>query len=94
VNNPTPPEIEHDPELAILAVLDAVLETTANALVAAHLELCDLQFDRRPTSRPTEIADAILRQVRPLRANLARYQTAVDDQRRAAADRNSDANPF
>ena len=94
MNVPTPPEIVHDPELAILAVLDAVLDATANSLVAAHLELCDPEPDPHPTSRPTALAAAILRQARRMRANLARYRTAIDEQRRAAAGRSSDANSF
>ena len=38
---PTPDDLAHAPELAILAALESVLELVVRALVCAHPELAD-----------------------------------------------------
>ena len=75
---PSPPEYERAPELAVLAILLAILDVTYLALLAANRDLLD---DERPywsplspTARP---ADAILRQIDRLRRAVATYQRAA-----------------
>lgn len=73
---PTPPELAQAPELALVAVLEYVLEITVRALLAAHPQLCD---DERPYWIPqppsSVIAEAIVSTVDAL-------QRALDDYRR------------
>jgi len=75
---PTPPDYDHAPELAVLAILVGILEVVSMTMLAANLELLD---DERPAWRPlpptAPAADNLLRQVDRLRR-------AVDTYRRVA----------
>jgi hypothetical protein len=75
---PTPPEIDHAPELALLAVLDHALDILAAAVVAAHPNLTDDEPFYRQLHRPeVKAADVILTHARRLRVALGRYRRAI-----------------
>ena len=40
-NLPTPQELMHDPELAVLTILEASLHVATHAIIAENMELCD-----------------------------------------------------
>lgn len=87
---PTPPEIDHAPEVALLAVLDHALDIAAAAVVAAHPNLLDDEPFYRQLGRPEmKAADAILTRARRLRDALNRYRRAVAALR-ASTDREPD----
>lgn len=82
---PSPLDLLAAPELAILDVLDAVLEATAAALLAAHLDPLDPNSEPETPRRPGQpepaavtVARAILALERPLRAQLAAYREALE----------------
>jgi hypothetical protein len=75
---PAPPEIEHAPEVALLAVIDHALDILAAAVVAAHPNLTDDEPFYRQLHRPeVKAADAILTHARRLRVALGRYRRAI-----------------
>lgn len=75
---PTPPEIDRAPEVALLAVLDHVLDVVAAAIVAAHPNLLDDEPFYRRLDRPEiKAADAILTRARRLRDALDRYRRVI-----------------
>lgn len=94
MNSPRIHQLERDPQLAILALLDVALETATNALIAAHLDLCNQTLVLQPASPTTALAEAILHQAHQLRCNLACYRDAVDDVHHTADDDLSDDNLF
>jgi hypothetical protein len=77
---PSPPEYEHAPELAVLAILVSILESVSMVMLAANRGILD--DDQRPYWRPlspsTAAAEHILQHVDHLRR-------AVDAYRRIAA---------
>jgi hypothetical protein len=84
---PTPPEIDRAPEIALLAVLDHALDTAAAAVIAAHPNILDDEPLYRRLDRPEmKAADAILTRARRLR-------DALDQYRRAIAALHSNADP-
>lgn len=75
---PTPPEIDRDPEVALLAALDHALDVAAAAILAAHPNLVDDEAPYRQLHRPeVRAADAILTHARRLRDALRRYRQAT-----------------
>lgn len=75
---PTPPEIDRAPEVALLAVLDHALDVVATAIVAAHPNLLDDEPFYRHLDRPElKAADAILTRARRLRDALHRYRRVI-----------------
>lgn len=87
-------QLERDPQLAILAVLEFALKTAADALFAAHHDLCNQVLVQRPPSPTTELAEAIVHQAYSLRTGLTRYREALDDMHRTAIGDLSDDNLF
>jgi hypothetical protein len=76
---PTPDDLDQSPELAVLAVLDAVIESARSALVASHAELRSGNgLDNEMPSHPAVwIASALLDQFDTLQSSLERYRTAL-----------------
>lgn len=77
-----PKDLARDPELAAIEILDAVLDATTRALLAAHPELAD---DERPywLTPPTpscHAARSIVDRAARLRDRLADYRSAVADE--------------
>lgn len=84
---PTPDELAHYPELALLHALDAILDLVPRALVAAHPELGDPDAPSwaRETSRNVRNADPILATAHRLQRHIRAYRrdvTRAQDQRR------------
>ena len=75
---PTPDEIDDAPELAILHVLDEVLNLTPRVLVAAHPELTDPEapFWVREASRTSRKADDIVTTAHQLQRIIRAYRRA------------------
>jgi hypothetical protein len=82
---PTPPDLAENPELAVLALLDAALDLTVSALLALYPELADPE---RPywidaPSAARDRAATIASRAHSLREALARYRRilppATDD---------------
>jgi hypothetical protein len=75
---PTVPELDNAPELAVLAVLLAVIDIAGDALLAAHPDLAD--HDRPywfPTPAAIVHAHRLLRCSASLRRAVHRYRVAV-----------------
>lgn len=77
---PSPPEIDAAPQLAVIALTDAALETLVAALLAAHHELYDPE---RPywLGRPAPSSNRarhVLTHVRRLAAAIERYRRALE----------------
>jgi len=85
---PTPIEIAHAPELAILAALDDTLDLALRALVAAHPPLGDPDCPRwtQDLSPTRAAADRLLAAARPLTHALDAYRRAVARPRRRDPD--------
>lgn len=74
---PTPPQLERDPELAILAVLHTTLQVAVYALVAAYPQLAtDYPL---PSDRDFHVASKILSLAYQLRRAISEYRRALDD---------------
>jgi hypothetical protein len=79
-----PEQIVRNPELALLEAVDAVLDTTTAAMIAAHPDLLGISpFERGyiDTVAPAAklyAADAVLSLTFALRAALDRYRCAID----------------
>lgn len=83
---PTPDDLEHAPELAILAALDHTLALAATALACVHPELRDPE---RPywlgsPTRSVALATSLLRRTHRLQRALPAYRRAVEIRRRRA----------
>ncbi len=87
---PRPPVLEHDPELALLAVLHTALEAVVFALVAAHPHLC---VPDPPPEPEILAAGRLLTDADHLRRQLARYCRALAA-RRARPTPTQDDFPF
>ena len=71
----TPPEIERASELAVLAVLDRVLDIAGSAVIASHLELFACERPHwRPEMPDTKVARRLLHQCHALRRTLRHYR--------------------
>lgn len=68
------------PEVAILAVLEAAIEATAHALVAAHDDIGALDSLRAPAEPSVEavLAEAVIEHLGALREAVERYRTALE----------------
>lgn len=75
---PAPPEIEHAPEIALLAVLHRTLDVAVYALLAAHPCLTDLEPPFRLLHLPdVQAADTVLARAHRLRDALDHYRRAI-----------------
>lgn len=86
VQIPLPPELDQNPELAVLATLDAALKASVFALVAAHPPLRDPKCqpgDSTPDSY--WIAAVFLSLADQLAEAIAAYRRTVDRERDLAA---------
>jgi hypothetical protein len=76
---PDPDELDHAPELAVLAALDSTLQLSLRALVALYPELIDP--DRTPWARDCSLTSAAARRLvqraGPLLRALRTYRAAV-----------------
>ncbi len=82
---PTPPQIMEEPERAILAALDVVLEIVESAVMAAHPEL----FAEEPPSGACEemlAADRLIGLIREMQGTLAAYQRWLKETPKAPTD--------
>ena len=76
---PTPDELAHHPELALLHALDAILDLVPRALVAAHPELGDPDAPSwaRENSRSVPKPDPILATAHRLQRYIRAYRRAI-----------------
>ena len=72
--SPTPRELSCDPELAVLAALDRLLEISVAALHAVHP---DPGVDDPEPHRPTALAGSIIEAAHRLRGLLKAYRAAL-----------------
>jgi hypothetical protein len=87
---PFPPTLEHCPELAALAILDAALCASEYALLAVCPEILHGASDGAPRGSTVVRANALILQARRLAAAIAAYRNAVErDARRADRERHS-----
>lgn len=84
---PTPPDLDRDPELAVLAALDASLKAAVFALISAHPPLrdsdCQLGDD---TPDSYWIASVFVTIAGQLGDIIDAYRRAIDRKRNAVAD--------
>ena len=73
---PTPDELNHAPELAVLAVLDTAIEAATRALVAAYPGLSE-DWRVRSRTQPEVSAYRLLSRMGKVEAALGRYRQAV-----------------
>lgn len=76
---PTPGELDHAPELAIVAALDEILELTLRTLASLHPQLGDAECPHwaRSPSAASEAAHRILAAARTLADALGAYRSVV-----------------
>ena len=75
---PTPSELAHAPELALIAVLESTLELTVCILVAEHPQLYDHERPYWIVQPPASIlAESIVSLVDSLRQALADYRFQI-----------------
>lgn len=85
---PTPPYLEHSPELASLSILDAALLACEYAVLASCPEIHHGQIGDAARSSTTLRGQALILQARRLAAAISAYRDAVDrDARRADRER-------
>jgi hypothetical protein len=81
---PIPPYLEHSPELASLAILDAALAASEYAVLAACPEIHHGALQSAARGSTTLRGQALILQARRLAAAISAYRDAVDrDARRA-----------
>ena len=84
----SPAQVEHEPELAALAVLDSALMAARVALIAELPDAGHLGFHAPgPASPLLIVATLLVERTHELRALLTRYRHALDDFRAAEAFR-------
>ena len=84
---PTPDDLVHAPELAILAALDRTLDLVARALVCEHPELADPErpyWLRHPSRRATA-AKILVDQAADMKQALIAYREGVEIRRQDKA---------
>ena len=93
---PTPRDLAHAPELAILSALDWILDLVVRALVCEHPELADPErpYWIRPPSPMATPAETLAQQTNDLKQALRDYREAVDTQRQDKPSEHPDAPPF
>lgn len=74
---PPPPDITNDPELAILAALDAVLQVTACALFAQYPDLYD-EVPGHDPHRLGALSASIIDSADGLRRFISDYRVAIE----------------
>jgi hypothetical protein len=74
---PAPPEIEHAPEIAVLAVLRRTLDLAVYALLASHPCLSDLEPSYHLQHPEVRAADLVLARAHRLRDALDHYRAAI-----------------
>jgi hypothetical protein len=89
---PTPDDLDHAPELAILAALDHTLAVSVAALAGAHPELGDPE---RPywlglPSRSVTIAKTLIRRALGLQRTIRAYRRALEIRRPQVDSTNRD----
>ena len=90
----SPTELRREPELAVLAVLDASLAASRMALIAEHPDADDFHIACNvPTPPLTVVAALLVDRTVELRSLISRYTLALDDFRAAERNRDSDI-PF
>lgn len=80
---PTPQQIAHTPELAILCALDELLEIARRALIAAHPVLGDTEapYWARDSCRLSTAANALIASTEPLHRAIRAYADAATSER-------------
>ena len=77
---PTPPQLEHAPQLAVLVALDCTLEVAACAVQVAHPEIDDDPECPYWVARPDRlVAEKLLTLIDRLRIAIARYREALPE---------------
>lgn len=76
---PTPQQIAHAPELAVLCALDELFEIARRALIAAHPVLGDndVPYCANDPSRLATAARALMASAEPLRRAIRAYNDAA-----------------
>jgi hypothetical protein len=89
---PTPDDLAHAPELAILAALDRTLDLVGRALVCAHPELADPErpYWLRQASPVATAAETLVKQIAGTEHALIAYREAVEILRRDDASEHPD----
>ena len=88
VDIPTPNDLDRDPELAVLAALDAALQAAVFALISVHPHLRGGD-EPQPRHDPPDtywIASVFLISARQLGDALDAYRNAIDKQRSITND--------
>ena len=93
---PTPDDLAHAPELAILTALESVMELVVRALVCAHPKLADPE---RPywlgqASRVTTAAETVVDQSVGMKQALIAYRETVEIRRQDEASEHPDDPPI
>jgi len=76
MNPPDFDQLQDDPQLAIVAALDSLLDHVAAALLAAHPEILS---DHNSDTPAVWLADIVASESRRLQSFLHRYRSAVED---------------
>ncbi len=89
---PTPDDLAHAPELAILAALECTLELVVRALVCAHPELADPErpYWLRQASPVATAAETLVDETADMKQALIAYREAVETERRDNAPEHPD----
>ena len=89
---PTPDDLAHAPELAILAALECTLELVVRALVCAHPELADPErpYWLRQASRMTTAAETVVDQSVDMKQALIAYREVIEIRRQDEASEHPD----
>jgi hypothetical protein len=89
---PTPDDLAHAPELAILAALDQTLDLVVRALLCAHPELADPErpYWLREVSPGATAAETLVDQTADIKQALIAYREAVEIRHRDDAPGNLD----
>lgn len=84
---PTPDDLAHAPELAILAALENTLALAVRALVCAHPELTDPErpYWLRQASRMATAAETVVDRSADMKQALIAYRQAVETRRQDEA---------
>ena len=93
---PTPDDLAHAPELAILAALESTLDLVVRALVCAHPELADPErpYWLRQASRVTAAAETVVDQSADMKQVLIAYREVIEIRRQDEASEHPDDRSF
>ena len=87
---PTPNELDHAPQLAILATLDAALLAAHFAVIAAHPQMRDQQFLPEQAPDSYWIATVLLASLEELHNAVFAYQQLIQQERQMQDPPDSD----